>query len=142
MTQDRFLQGGPTTPPTVSSTTAKLISSIVNRERQEEASQPLTLFDQIKVRINKAKQTNEQQTPLTQQPQPNQKPKFRKPQQPPPQTFQPSQASSIFGVFEQVNLDNYGRQREPNSYEQSQLSRTSQQQQNIGFFGVFPEVKL
>ena len=80
VSKDRFLAGKPTpraaprpTTPTVSSTTEKLISSIVNRERQEEASQPLTLFDRIKIRINKAKQTNEQQTPLTQQPQPNQK---------------------------------------------------------------------
>ena len=151
MTKDRFLAGRPTpraaplpTPPTVSSTTEKLISSIVNRERQGETSQPLTLFDRIKSRINKAKQQNEQQTPPTQKPQPKQKPKFRTPQQPPPQTFEQSQTSSTFGVFEQVNLDNFGRQREPVSSGKPQLPRigTSQQQQSNGFFGVFPEVKL
>ena len=77
VSKDRFLQGRPTpraaplpTPPTVSSTTEKLISSIVNRERQGETSQPLTLFDRIKSRINKAKHQHEQQTPLTQRPQP------------------------------------------------------------------------
>ena len=84
VSKDRFLQSRPTprpaprpTQPTVSSTTEKLISSIVNRERQGETSQPLTLFDRIKSRINKAKQQNEQQPPPTQKPQPKQKHKFR-----------------------------------------------------------------
>jgi len=123
----------PSTSTSAPSTTSRRISPlIVSRPQEGEASQPLTLFDRIKSRINK-KQSKETQ-------QPQEKPTFRRPQQPPPQTFQQSQ-SSTFGVFEQVDL---GQQRQLNSNDQPPIRRAEQRtgQQSSGFFGVFPEVKL
>jgi len=160
--QNRFFQARPTpraaSPPSLTPTptpaptpaptrrTDQLISNIVNRQQQRpqpqqsEASQPLTLFDRIKNRIKDGKAKD------IKKPQTTQQPTFRRPQQPPPQTFQQTQAaaSSTFGVFEQVNLNLYGGQRQPNSNEQLSLTRASQRirQQSSGFFGVFPEVNL
>jgi len=117
-----------------------------------EASQPLSLFDQIKNNINQGNAREAQQT--RQQPQQPQQPQsFQQPQQSfqPQQTFQqqpqqnfqaqPSSASS-FGVFEQVNLaDRVGG---PNPSPNPPPARRAQrpQPQQDGFFGVFPEVNL
>jgi len=145
-TKGRFFQARPTPGPRLSSTSPVFLSTtavprpIQRAETQRpEASQPLTLFDRIKQRIEKGKgkkQEKVQQKPLIQQkpsiqqkPVIQQKPAFRTPKQPPPQPFQ--QSSSTFGVFEQVNLDINSRQRLPSSTNQ-----------NGGFFGVFPEVNL
>jgi len=134
----RFLQGRPTprTAPLSSPRSAPSSTpSSLRRtpEPQAAASQPLTLFDRIKNRINKANQNKGQLAQIPQKPTISPKPKFRKPQQPPPQSF---------GVFEQVNLQTSGRPNTPNRFVQPQGPRTKPNQQNNGFFGVFPEVKL
>merc|ERR1711887_154151 len=77
-----------------------------------EASQPLSLFDQIKNKINQgnAQQARQQQPQPVQQPQfqPQQQPSFQQPQQSfqqPQQSFQPQQQPGAnFGVFEAVSL--------------------------------------
>merc|ERR1711887_21407 len=77
-----------------------------------EASQPLSLFDQIKNKINQgnAQQARQQQRQPVQQPQfqPQQQPSFQQPQQSfqqPQQSFQPQQQPGAnFGVFEAVSL--------------------------------------
>merc|ERR1712106_1131219 len=96
-----------------------------------------TLFDRIKNRINKANQNKDQLAQITQKTTISPKPKFRKPQQPPPQSFGQSQASSTFGVFEQVNLQTSGRPNTPTRFVQPQGPRTNPSHQNNGFFGVF-----
>jgi len=125
-----------------------------------EASQPLSLFDQIKNKINQGNAREAQQA--RQQPQQPQQQTFQQPQRPqsiqqPQQSFQPQQtfqqqpqqnfqaqpsSASSFGVFEQVNLaDRVGG---PNPSPNPPPARRAQrpQPQQDGFFGVFPEVNL
>jgi len=114
-----------------------------------EASQPLSLFDQIKNKINQGNaqeaQQARQQPPRRQQQQQPQS--FQQPQptfqQQPQQNFQAQPASaSSFGVFEQVNLgERFGG---PNPSQNPPPARRVQrpQPQEDGFFGVFSEIKL
>merc|ERR1712038_868799 len=95
-----------------------------------EASQPLSLFDQIKNKIN---QGNAQQA-RQQQAQPVQQPRFQ-----PQQSFQPQQQSGQnFGVFEAVSLGDRAGGPSPPEVSQRQPSQAPAD----GFFGVFPEVNL
>merc|ERR1711970_56915 len=124
-----------------------------------EASQPLSLFDQIKNKINQgnAQQARQQQPQPVQQPQfqPQQQPSFQQPQQSfqqpqqsfqqPQQTFQPQQSfqpqqqpGANFGVFEAVSLRD--RTGGPSPPEGGQRQRS--QPPADGFFGVFPEANL
>merc|ERR1719206_104435 len=103
-----------------------------------EASQPLSLFDQIKNKINQgnAQQARQQQPsfPQTQQ-------SFQQSQQTfqPQQSFQPQQQSGQnFGVFEAVSLGDRARGPNPPEVRQPQRSQPPED----GFFGVFPEVNL
>merc|ERR1711970_436048 len=89
-----------------------------------EASQPLSLFDQIKNKIN---QGNAQQA-RQQQAQPVQQPRFQ-PQQ---------QSGQNFGVFEAVSLGEKAGGPSPPEVSQRQPSQGPAD----GFFGVFPEVNL
>merc|ERR1711970_637659 len=110
-----------------------------------EASQPLSLFDQIKNKINQgnAQQARQQQRQPVQQPQfqPQQQPSFQQPQQTfqPQQSFQPQQQSGQnFGVFEAVSLGDRAGGPSPPEVSQRQPSQAPAD----GFFGVFPEVNL
>merc|ERR1712117_705914 len=110
-----------------------------------EASQPLSLFDQIKNKINQgnAQQARQQQPQPVQQPrfQPQQQPSFQQPQQTfqPQQSFQPQQQSGQnFGVFEAVSLGDRAGGPSPPEVSQRQPSQAPAN----GFFGVFPEVNL
>merc|ERR1712038_643697 len=117
-----------------------------------EASQPLSLFDQIKNKINQgnAQQARQQQAQPVQQPrfQPQQQPSFQQPQQSfqqPQQTFQPQQSfqpqqqsGQNFGVFEAVSLGERAGGPSPPEVSQRQPSQAPAD----GFFGVFPEVNL
>merc|ERR1711970_1674316 len=131
-----------------------------------EASQPLSLFDQIKNKINQgnAQQARQQQPQPVQQPQfqPQQQPSFQQPQpsfqqqqpsfqqpqqsfQQPQQTFQPQQSfqplqqpGQNFGVFEAVSLGD--RTGGPSPPEGGKRQRS--QPPADGFFGVFPEANL
>merc|ERR1712038_1340558 len=117
-----------------------------------EASQPLSLFDQIKNKINQgnAQQARQQQAQPVQQPrfQPQQQPSFQQPQQSfqqPQQTFQPQQSfqpqqqsGQNFGVFEAVSLGDRAGGPSPPEVSQRQPSQAPAD----GFFGVFPEVNL
>merc|ERR1712038_1369809 len=117
-----------------------------------EASQPLSLFDQIKNKINQgnAQQARQQQPQSVQQPrfQPQQQPSFQQPQQSfqqpkqtfrPQQSFQPQQQSGQnFGVFEAVSLGDRAGGPSPPEVSQRQPSQAPAD----GFFGVFPEVNL
>merc|ERR1711997_874788 len=126
-------------------------------QRQPPSTAPnkqLSLFEQIKQRINREKQLKnqivekqiekerqeqrQQQQPQPQQtfrqPQPQQN--FRQPQ--PQQSFQQSLGS--FGVFEAVDLS--GPSASPLPPPTPARNLGSRQAQNEGFFGVFPEVNL
>merc|ERR1711970_449636 len=117
-----------------------------------EASQPLSLFDQIKNKINQgnAQQARQQQPQPVQQPQfqPQPQPSFQQPQQSfqqPQQTFQPQQSfqpqqqpGQNFGVFEAVSLGD--RTGGPSPPEGGKRQRS--QPPADGFFGVFPEANL
>jgi len=133
-----------------------------------EASQPLSLFDQIKNKINQGnaqqarqqprqqprEQPRQQQPQSFQQPQPSFQPQQpqqtfqQQPQQPqqtfqqqPQQNFQPQQQSaSNFGVFQAVNLGE--RASGPNPPGAIQVQRSQPPAQEDEFFGVFPEVNL
>ena len=121
--------------------------------------QTLSLFEQIKQRINREKQLKNQiiqkqneKERQQQQPQPQQN--FRQPQ--PQQNFrqpqnqqdfrqtqqsfqqQPRQNIGSFGVFEAVDLSGPS----PSPLPAPSRSLGSRQTQNEGFFGVFPEVNL
>merc|ERR1712117_671181 len=119
-----------------------------------EASQPLSLFDQIKNKINQGNAQQARQQARQQQPQPVQQPQFRpqpafQPQQArqpaqqsfqqPQQSFQqPQQSGPNFGVFEAVSLGSGSGGPSPPEGNQVQRSQPSAD----GFFGVFPEVNL
>merc|ERR1719206_852268 len=115
-----------------------------------EASQPLSLFDQIKNKINQgnAQQARQQQPQPAQQPQFQPQPSFPQSQQSfqqPQQTFQPQQSfqpqqqpGQNFGVFEAVSLGDRARGPNPPEVRQPQRSQPPED----GFFGVFPEVNL
>merc|ERR1712117_87703 len=126
-----------------------------------EASQPLSLFDQIKNKINQgsaqqARQQARQQAPqVVQQPQFRPQPAFQPQQarqpaqqsfqqhqqsfQQPQQSFQNQQQSGPnFGVFEAVSLGSGSGGPSPPEGNQVQRSQPSAD----GFFGVFPEVNL
>merc|ERR1712038_374181 len=116
----------------------------------------LSLFEQIKQRINREKQLKkqivdkqiekerqEQTVRQQQQPQPQQT--FRQPQ--PQQTFRQPQPQQnfqqnlgSFGVFEAVDLS--GPVPSPLPRPTPARNLGSRQAQNEGFFGVFPEVNL
>jgi len=130
------------------------------------ASNQLSLFEQIKQRINREKQLKNQivekqiekerqeQTSRQQQQQPQAQQTFRQPQpqqsfrqpqpqqsfrQPQPQqNFQQNLGS--FGVFEAVDLS--GPAPSPLPAPTPARNLGSRQAQNEGFFGVFPEVNL
>jgi len=127
--------------------------------------QTLSLFEQIKQRINREKQLknqiiqdqNQKERQQTQQ-QPQQQPQnFRQPQQQPqnfrqqqqqPQNFrqpqqsfqQPRQNVGSFGVFEAVDLS--GPSPSPLPPSEPARSLGSRQTQNEDFFGVFQSVNL
>merc|ERR1712025_1325209 len=126
-----------------------------------EASQPLSLFDQIKNKINQGNAQQARQQARQQQPQAVQQPQFRpqpafqpqqarqraqqsfqQPQQSfqqPQQSFQNQQQSGPnFGVFEAVSLGSGSGGPSPPEGNQVQRSQPSAD----GFFGVFPEVNL
>merc|ERR1711997_790261 len=117
-------------------------------QRQPPSTAPnkqLSLFEQIKQRINREKQLKNQivekqiekerqEQRQQQQPQPQQN--FRQPQ--PQQSFQQSLGS--FGVFEAVDLS--GPSASPLPPPTPARNLGSRQAQNEGFFGVFPEVNL
>merc|ERR1711970_19610 len=110
-----------------------------------EASQPLSLFDQIKNKINQgnAQQARQQQPQPVQQPQfqPQPQPSLQQPQQSfqPQQPFQPQQQpGQNFGVFEAVSLGDRAGGPSPPEVTQRQPSQAPAD----GFFGVFPEVNL
>merc|ERR1712088_475340 len=117
-------------------------------QRQPQSTAPnkqLSLFEQIKQRINREKQLKNQiiekqiekerqEQRQQQQPQPQQN--FRQPQ--PQQNFRQSLGS--FGVFEAVDLS--GPSASPLPPPTPARNLGSRQAQNEGFFGVFPEVNL
>merc|ERR1711974_194724 len=111
-------------------------------------NQQLSLFEQIKQRINREKQLKNQivekqrekerqeEALRQQQQQPQPQQTFRQPQ--PQQSFQPNLGS--FGVFEAVDLS--GPSPSPLPAPTPARNLGSRQAQNQGFFGVFPEVNL
>ena len=125
-----------------------------------EASQPLSLFDQIKNKINQGNARQQSQRPTVPQQQAirqpqlqQQQPQFQQSQpqtqfQQPPSQFQqrqfqqPQRPTSNFGVFEAVSLG----ERTGGPSQPQELPRSPQQNQRSpqdeGFFGVFPEVNL
>merc|ERR1712110_1021750 len=114
----------------------------------------LSLFEQIKQRINREKQLKNQivekqiekerqEEALREQQQPQPQQTFRQPQ--PQQTFrqpQPQQSFQSnfgsFGVFEAVDLS--GPSPSPLPAPTPARNLGSRQAQNEGFFGVFPQV--
>jgi len=114
-----------------------------------EASQPLSLFDQIKNKINQGNAREAQQAPQQpprrqqQQPQSFQQQPQQQFQQQPQQNFQPQRPTgNNFGVFEQVNLENRFGGPNPSPNPPPARRVQSPQPQQDGFFGVFPEVNL
>merc|ERR1712088_876499 len=117
-------------------------------QRQPPSTAPnkqLSLFEQIKQRINREKQLKNQivekqiekeRQEQRQQQQPRPQQNFRQPQ--PQQSFQQSLGS--FGVFEAVDLS--GPSASPLPPPTPARNLGSRQAQNEGFFGVFPEVNL
>jgi len=110
-----------------------------------EASQPLSLFDQIKNKINEGNAQQARRPQQQFQPQPQQQ--FQPQQQPlqsqqqfqPQQQFQAQQPQQNFGVFEAVSLG--GNSGGPNPSSNPLPARPATREQD-GFFGVFPEVSL